>query len=95
MSRQTQHRAAWVLALVLAAGLLFLNALIYSPWHRHDRLEQQNCSLCQFGHLSSPEPSSHIQLPPPALDRWLHTEEQPLLAWCAALCREWGRAPPA
>jgi hypothetical protein len=84
-----------MLALVLAAALLLLNACLYSPWHQHDRLANGGCALCQFGHLSSPEPSPQIQLPPPALHDWLYGDQQPILFCGAAFDHEYSRAPPA
>lgn len=90
--RRRLGRAA---GLGLAAGLLLLSVLVYSPWHRHDPLAGQACSLCHFGHLSSPEPTHQVQLPAPTFQAWLHLEQQPQLVRSADLDCEYGRAPPA
>lgn len=84
-----------VAALLLAGGLLLLNVLLFSPWHRHDTLAGQSCALCHFGHLSSPEPTHAVQLPAPSFHTWLYLEQQPQLVRSVEFDCEYGRAPPA
>lgn len=85
-----------MLATLLAGLLLFLNAFIYSPWHQHDRLAaQQGCAFCQFGHLSSPQPSPQIQLPRPAFHDWLYGDQQAIVVLRAGTDHASSRAPPA
>ena len=81
---------------LVLCSVVGLSAFLYSPWHKHARLDSVTCPFTGFEHGVCEGRTAHAIAPqPPALGDWFHGPSLPGRTASAETRVARDRAPPA